>query len=73
MHSHKTWHDDISRKELILKGQTPNQRDKVKVSYRKQIARQGRPCKNFPHVQFDHRAEFDRFFLVLCARACPRS
>jgi len=54
-----------------------------KVSYRKQIAHQhschkncdqgrgSRPSKNFPLIQFDHRAKFGCFSFRM--RACKRS
>jgi len=39
---------------------------------RSRVSIRGRPCKNFPHIQFDHHAEFDRCFSY-CVRACSKS
>jgi len=55
-----------------------DQEMKQKVSYGKQIARQhsyhknwpeqrrGRPCKNYPLIYFDHRANL-LLFLITCS------
>jgi len=34
---------------------------------RTRITIRGQPCKNFPHIPFDHRANFCCLFLILCA------
>ena len=45
----------------------------VAMANRSRVSIRRRPCRNFPHISFDHRAKFGLSFLILLLLACVKS